>query len=1703
MPLLASEAASSAPTPQAAYWRSQLAALAETSGFLPDFRPPAPPDSTPAADPDDSTGRHAATLAVPLGSTLTERLDRISRGRLEMLCVVLASALAALLGRCTGQEEVAVALPKRGAAARFAAGPLLVRTDPSGSLRQLLARVGDALREAERHQDCDVASLATELGRPGAFDTGLALDGFHEPGFVAPGVMVTVARRHGELSLTLAYATDRFAEESVRLVGAQYALLLEKATDEPDRPVHTIELWTAEDEKTVAAANSTERGFDTDATLHGLFAEQAARTPEAPALLTEDGTVTYGRLDARANQLARTLRERGIGPGSIVALLTERSPEMLTAVLAVLKAGAAYLPVDPAYPQARIDHLLTDSAAGLALHQSRFKALAGSTPALDIEDPASYAASAEPLRETGGAGDVAYVIYTSGSTGRPKGVLVEHRSAVNRLLWMQRAYPIGPDDVVLQKTSISFDVSVWELFWWSFTGAALALPAPGTEKDPAALLAAVEKHRVTTMHFVPSMLTMFLGHLDRFGGGAATRTLRQVFASGEALAPAHAVRFAELIPQAGLVNLYGPTEATVDVTHQPVAGLTGRARLPIGRPIDNVRLYVLDGEGRQAPVGVPGELYVAGVGVARGYLGRPELTAEKFVTGDAVRAATGEERLYRTGDRVRRLPDGSLDYLGRVDEQVKVRGFRVEPGEIEERLRTHPGVREAAVVAVDDGWQTSLRGFVVPSDATGQASEAELKEHLRAALPAYMVPGRIRVLDELPLTPNGKLDRAALRSPDALRKKAPAHVAPRNATEEALARIWREVLGLEKVGVHDNFFALGGNSIHFVSVLAKSREAGLDFTFQQLFRHQTIALLVASMEESGSAAGVPDVAARGAFRPFELIGPQDRELLPEDAEDAYPLSMLQAGLIFQTEITGGLGQYHDVLSYAVTGAFDAEAFTEAVRLLTLRHPILRTTYHLTGYSEFLQIVHREVEPPLTIEDLRHLDRAAQEAWHEEWLAREKARRFEWERGGLVTLHIQVLDDELYRYTVSQHNSALDGWSISLLHTQLFELYHQVREGRDTTVRPVDNHLRNFVGLETEALRSEGSRDFWREVMADPHPADVPRRPGAEETADFRVVLRDVPLPTGLTQRIEATADALSVPVKDVLLAAHMKVLSLVSGQRTVMTGYEHSGRPELPDAETTLGLHLNTVPFQVEVASGSWAELIRRVYRAELALLPHRRYPMAQMKQDLATQRQLFSTTFNFTHFYLLKNLRHLPEFSLLEMRVDSETEFPFRTEFSRSFVDDEVQLCLHYHTHLYDEEQIDRIGGYFVRVLELMAAEPDAPHEAHQFLAEEDLALLDGDAPAEGLSQPQSEPQAQQQPQPQPGASASRGSSASPATVARIRAAWQHVLDLPEEEIGEEDDFFALGGNSLSALRVVLELDGLVTLSDLTRLPRLGALAALVDSGGTVEGEEEELLQLLSSTAEGARAAVVCVPYPCGHPVNFKPLAEAVEKRTPDLAVYGLEPPGHSPSRPGRFTDVTETVERTLAQLEQRPELADLPLILWGHCGGAAVTVELARVLEERGFDLRQVFIGSKLLPSADEMRESIEMIESWSDGDIITYMVEETGYTEMDGLDRRYTSFMGDLFRHDVCGGYRYFIRLTENDPGRRIEAPFTVVVAGDDTGLAHAAEEYRCWERVADRVDFHRLGSGGHYFVRGNPAQTAELIERAWASAAELEG
>ena len=529
------------------------------------------------------------------------------------------------------------------------------------------------------------------------------------------------------------------------------------------------------DQDRIDQFNRTAQAFPDHVTLHELFEAQAARNGSAAAVICEHDqtfntpSLTYAQLNAKANQVAHLLRASGVGPGDIVGLIVERSFSMMIGLLGILKAGGAYLPIAPDNPPERIRYLLQDAGVRVLLVQQKTAQLVSfEGKIINLENPDIYQGSEENPRSINQPGDLAYVIYTSGSTGRPKGVMLEHRSVVNRLHWMQSAYPIGPDDVLLQKTPYYFDVSVWELFWWAMAGAKLCFLRPGGEKIPMLLVDAIRRQRVTVLHFVPSMLNVFLEYLD--GRDTATfaglASLRRVFASGEALMPAHVRKFNELLASktgAKLTNLYGPTEATVDVTFFDCPTENDFDRIPIGRPIHNTRLHIIK-DGQAAPIGEPGELCIAGVGLARGYLNNPALTAEKF-TDNPLQPG---EKIYRTGDIARWLPDGNVEYLGREDQQVKIRGLRIELGEIENTIREFPGVADCVVIV--KRYSESVVLIVAYLVGRTAIHFPLLKNHLKDRLPDYMVPSHFERIGEIPLTATGKADRSALPEPELMKK---------------------------------------------------------------------------------------------------------------------------------------------------------------------------------------------------------------------------------------------------------------------------------------------------------------------------------------------------------------------------------------------------------------------------------------------------------------------------------------------------------------------------------------------------------------------------------------------------------------------------------------------------------------------------------------------------------------------------------------------------------------------------------------------------------------------------------------------------------------------------------------------------------------------------------------------------------------------
>ena len=844
-----------------AFWRRQL------GGDLPVVELPA---DRPRPAVLSFRGAHCERL-VP--ARLVERLEALAREGRATRFMALLAGFQALLHRYTGLDDLVVGTPIDGRNRVELEGligvflnnlVLRTRLDGRPGFRELLARVRRTALDAYAHQEVPFERLVDELrtgrdlSRTPLFQVmfvgqNAPLKRLGLPGLELHPREVDLGTARFDLSLSLGeadggwlgiwkYSTDLFEAATMERMAGHLESLLAAAAAEPDRPVALLPMLSAAERRQVVEVwNGTAAPFPDQATLHGLFAEQVRRTPDAIALEYGESRLTYAELSRRANRLARHLRRLGVGADALVGIAAERSIQMVVGLVGILEAGGAYVPVDPSYPQDRIAYMLEDSGVGVLLAQGHLEEGLPGTKATLVrldeggQGPGEGEGEGERDEEAGeGTGvralpeNLAYCIYTSGSTGRPKGAGIPHRGIVNRLNWMQSAYRLTADDRVLQKTPFSFDVSVWELFWPLLTGARLVMSPPGAHQDAARLAELIRHHGITTLHFVPSMLQIFL---DQDGLAESCRSVRRVFASGEALPFPLKERFFERIPGPELHNLYGPTEASVDVTYHACKPGGIRQTVPIGRPIDNTSILILDRESQPVPVGVPGELHIGGVNLARGYLGRPELTAERFVPnpfGDG-------DRLYRTGDLARYSRGwlgGEIEYLGRLDFQVKIRGVRIELGEIEAELCRHPGVREACVLARadggpdggPDGGNTRLVAYLVPRGGDVPQTD-ELRSYLRGRLPEAMVPSAFVVLPAFPLNPSGKVDRRALPAPATDRPEmAHGFEEPRTELERRLAQMWRELLRVERVGIHDSFFELGGDSIQgamFINRLQK------------------------------------------------------------------------------------------------------------------------------------------------------------------------------------------------------------------------------------------------------------------------------------------------------------------------------------------------------------------------------------------------------------------------------------------------------------------------------------------------------------------------------------------------------------------------------------------------------------------------------------------------------------------------------------------------------------------------------------------------------------------------------------------------------------------------------------------------------------------------------------------------------------------
>ncbi|MFH8409296.1 amino acid adenylation domain-containing protein [Streptomyces sp. NPDC018019] len=1244
-------------------------------------------------------GDHQA-VRTGLDDATTAALARITSGDPVLLRVVAATVLSLLAARTTDRDDIVVFLPAPPQAfgTPNRAIPVEVAVPAGTEAKQLLGAVRAAYLGAAAHLDVPVAFLLDRADRRPT-DFMVAVDGDLGPEDAdRAGTPLLFSLTTGSTpGLELRYDPSLFTEATADRLLDAYRTILHAVTTDPATTTDALRAPGADELALITGEfNDTDIAFPDGRLLHSFLEERAREHGDRIAVADGEGT-TYARLNADANRLARTLRERGVTAGSIVGVCVPRSAEMLTAIYAVLKAGGAYLPIDPTLPGNRIEYLLDHSGTQLVLATPGTAPALGDRPVLDLDDPANWHDEDSDLTPVTGPDDACYVIYTSGSTGRPKGVVVEHRAIVNRLWWMQRGYPLGADDVILHKTPFTFDVSVWEIFWWSLAGASVATLPNGAEKDPEQIAGRVADSGATTMHFVPSMLHAFLTYTEASGTAGKLGSLRRVFASGEALAVSHVGLFQASLPQALLVNLYGPTEAAVDVSYFDCDAVDATRSVPIGRPIDNIKLIVRTRSGGFAPIGVPGELCISGVGLARGYLHQPELTAERFVAGPE-----GFGRIYRTGDLARWLPGGVIEYLGRLDTQVKIRGYRIELGEIEHLASGFTGVTECAVAAVEgDRGEKSLCAYVVAGPGF---DETALRAALAAELPSYMVPQFVITVPAIPTNHNGKRDVSALPRPGK-QDDGPAHVEPVTDVERLLAAVWKDALGVDRVGAHDSFFALGGDSIIGIRVVAALRQAGYAVTVGDVFAHQRLSDLATVVREAGNPPAAQPAAG--------------------DAR-SWPASALQQGMIYHSSVDTDVPVYHDIFRYHVdVPRADHEALVAAWRQVAERHPVLRARFDVESFEQPHMVVESAPALPVEVVDLRaEADPAAAVA---DWAEQEKRRPVDPAVAPAYRLRFFVTGPRRVVLGLSFHHTILDGWSVATLVEEWVRAYGDLLHGRTPAAAPVVPLQQLYAELERAAEEDPGQREFWAAELDGAQILEVPRLGGGARgnavTAEVVVDARE--LAPELMETLRRRAQEWSVPLKSVFLAAHLRVQSLIANQRDVVTGLVANGRPEVDGADQALGMFLNTLPFRVQLdPEQSWRRLAERCFELEQRLQPHRWYPLPAIQK--LHGGPAFDVLFNFTNFHVHQQggtLEDEPAVSAVD--YFEQTNAPLVVYVGSNAYAGGWEYRIGYDPGQFTADQIDRYLGYYRACFQALADAGEQPWADTDLLSAGERAAL------------------------------------------------------------------------------------------------------------------------------------------------------------------------------------------------------------------------------------------------------------------------------------------------------------------------------------------------------------------------------------------
>ncbi len=1304
---------------QLEYWREQLA---DGPGRL-----NLPADRARPSSPSHRGGQ----LPLRLSGELVEGLCDLSRREGATLYMTLLAGLQALLHRVSGQGDVSVGSPIANRThggtedlVGFFVNTLVLRSRLQGwrSFRDALRSVRETALSAYAHQDVPFELLAERLqperrgeGSP-LFQVMFGLqEGLEEDLRLGDlevrqleqsretakfDLTLNLERRGDEVSGSWEYSADLFERTTIEGLSGRWVRLLKAALSQPDAPIGQLEILTREEREQLARWSANERPYPSERGIAELFSQQAWATPHAVALMQGDEEWSYGRLEERSNRLAHFLKER-LGPlqERLVGVLLERSPELIAALLGILKAGGAYLPLDPEYPSQRLELMIEDSAAVALLTQSALRQRLPRTRAevlcLEAEAEAIESSPAEALQAAGGGDRLAYVIYTSGSTGRPKGAAVPQRGVV-RLVKRADYAALEADQVFVQYAPISFDASTLEIWGPLLNGARLAIMAPG-RRSLSELCGELSRRGATTLWLTSSLFNLAIEE-----DPAGLRGLRQLLVGGEALSAAHVDKALKELPGCRLVNGYGPTENTTFSCAYAIGSEEGRERIPIGGPIANSTAFILDEGMGLSPLGATGELYVGGDGLARGYVGDPAQTAQRFLPHPF-----GEgERLYRTGDLARWRNDGSMEFLGRLDGQVKLRGYRIELGEVEAALRSQEQVKDAAAAVIGEGAHRRLVAWVQASQ--GRLDEEAVLHGLKKRLPSYMLPGRLVEIERLPLTANGKVDRAAL--PEPAQEGLEPSQRGLTAAEELLARLWSEVLGVEGIGRESHFFEVGGHSLLATQLASRIRDRlGVEVPIRKLFELPLLREQAAELESG----------RRG--RPLPPIEP-----LPQGSQ--LPLSFAQQRLWFLDQLEGGSqATYNITAALELRGELDESALRRCLRQLTERHQSLRMNFLSEGGRP--RIVLREPYDPLTSEDGRGRPDL------EDWLRREAdehaSRPFDLSRDALLRLRLLRAGEDRRALLFSVHHIAADGWSLQVLVRELATLYAASCEGGESPLAPPRLQYADYAAWQRGWLSDEELErqlGYWREQLADgPGRLNLPldrARPSSPSHRGGQLPLR---LSGELVEGLCDLSRREGATLYMTLLAGLQALLHRVSGQGDVSVGSPIANRTH-GGTEDLVGFFVNTLVLRSRLQGWrSFRDALSLVRETALSAYAHQDVPFELLAERLQPERRgegspLFQVMFGLQEG-LEEDLR-LGDLEVRQLEQSRETaKFDLTLNVERR--GDEVSGSWEYSADLFEASTVERLSRRWVRLLEAALSQPDAPIGQLEILTREEREQL------------------------------------------------------------------------------------------------------------------------------------------------------------------------------------------------------------------------------------------------------------------------------------------------------------------------------------------------------------------------------------------